>query len=157
MKYKPNRPNVRTRTATPLVNKKSGKVEIMCPFCKPSHPIFPDKVASCGTQIIVSAQQVVILSHYAKEKKYKCLKCGETGGEMVMSGTGFVHLADCKPEMKLLNDPPPVTKRAEWVFHLPLKVRAMIEARTGEAKELQEIDEKGQPTGKVLGYFFYKG
>lgn len=153
MKYKPYRRNIRTRESLPVVINK----QIMCPFCNPPHPIAPDKLANCGTRLKVSAEQMVILAHTVKEKRYKCLKCGEGGGEMVMSGTGFVHLVECKPDLKLLNEPPPVSERARFVFHLPEKVRKLFEKYTGEAKELHEIDERGNDTGKVLGYFFYKG
>lgn len=76
---------------------------------------------------------------------------------MVKYMNGYVHIQECAPEKKLLAAIPPLSKYAQVVFHLPPKIRGQIEKRTGIAKQLDEIDPEGKPTGKVLGYFFWKG
>jgi hypothetical protein len=39
---------------------------------------------------------------------------------------------------------------------MPPKIRKAIEMKMGEVKEIAEVDVNGKPTGKILGYFFYK-
>ena len=158
MKHKSPKSLVRTREAIPGVNNPGkGSAELTCPFCTPTHSLYPDKPAPCGTIIQVKAVQVVIPQHTVKQKGIKCLKCGESTGEMVQYMNGYIHLIDCQPETKLMAEPPKFSKIAQIVYNLPERVRKYIEPRTGAAKEVQEIDPNGKPTGKVLGHFFYKG
>ena len=76
---------------------------------------------------------------------------------MVKYRNGFVHLDDCAPGKKLLTDIPPFSNVAKVIYKLPAKLRSFIEKHMGATKELQEIDAEGKYTGKVLGYFFWKG
>jgi len=157
MKYKPQRSDVKTRELPPKVSKEKKGVLVQCPFCNPSHVILPGVESPCGTTLRVTAVQTYLTSHATKKNKLHCLKCGHVGGEMIRYRGGFVHLTECAPGTKLLAEIPPLSNGAKIVFKLPAKLRAFIEKRTGVAKELQEIDEEGKPTGKILGHFFWKG
>lgn len=76
---------------------------------------------------------------------------------MVVYGSGFVHLENCKPDTLLLSEVPNLSVFAKLVFKLPEKLRRKIEERmSSRAQALEEIDDKGNKTGKVLGYFFLK-
>lgn len=134
----------------------SGKkgVAVLCPFCALPHTLLPGQESPCGTMLKVMAVQVVMTSHASKHKKIPCLKCKQIGGEMVHYGSGFVHLADCTPGTRLLPTLPAFSKRAAFIFRLPRRVRALVEKSTGRVQEVREIDDKGNDTGKILGYFF---
>lgn len=156
MKYKPRRDEVKFREQPPKVENTKRGVLVQCPFCQPPHVILPGAVSPCGTTLRVTAVQTYIPSHVSKRDKRHCLKCGEVGGEMIRYRNGFVHMQECKPGTKLLTELPPLSNFARFVFKLPAKLRAFIEKRTGVSKELQEIDEEGKSTGKILGHFFWK-
>lgn len=66
-------------------------------------------------------------------------------------------MQECKPDTKLLTQIPKLSIVAKTIYKLPPKLRALIEKRTGQVKELQEIDVNGVQTGKILGHFFWKG
>jgi hypothetical protein len=157
MKYKPQRSEIKTREVAPkVVETKKGTI-IECPFCQPSHPILPGVASECGTVLKVTAVQQYLTSHATRNNKIRCLKCGETSGEMIRYRSGFVHMQECKPGTKLLTQIPKMSIVAKVVYKLPAKLRALIEKRTGQVKELQEIDVNGVQTGKILGHFFWKG
>lgn len=75
-----NKPHVFKRNAVPLTRQIGGKMELMCPFCRPSHPLLVGVVAPCGTQLTVHAEQTIYRAKFDKEMK--CVKCGEGGGRM---------------------------------------------------------------------------
>ena len=157
MKYKPPRKEVKIRELPPKVEQTKKGVVVLCPFCTPSHPILPGVINPCGTVLRVTAIQEYLTSHATRYNKIKCLKCGRFGGEMVRYRNGYVHIIECAPETKLLTEAPKFSRVAKHVYKLPAKVRALIEKKTGQAKQLQEIDSEGVQTGNVLGYFFWKG
>lgn len=157
MKYKPVRREIKTRELPPKVEATKKGVVVSCPFCTPPHAIIPGVVSPCGTTLRVTAVQEVMSAHGTRHNDIKCLKCGQTGKEMVRYRSGFVCLAECKPGTKLMTEIPPLSKVAKLVYRLPVKLRSFVEKSTGAAKELQEIDIEGKPTGGVVGYFFWKG
>jgi hypothetical protein len=157
MKYKPKRSEVKVRELPPKVSNTAKGVLVQCPFCDPTHVILPGVESPCGTTLRVTAVQTYLTSHTTKFNKIHCLKCGVVGGEMIKYRNGFVHISDCSPGTKLLTEIPPLSNVAKVIFKLPVKLRTFIEKRTGAVKELQEIDEEGKPTGKILGHFFWKG
>lgn len=157
MKYKAVKSDVKTRELPPKVVKTKKGVMIQCPFCNPPHAILPGVESQCGTTLKVTAVQKYLNSHATRHNQLHCLKCGQVGGEMVRYRNGFVHMQECAPETKLMTEIPPLSNAARLVYKLPPKLRALIEKRTGEVKELQEIDKEGKPTGVVLGHFFWKG
>lgn len=157
MKHKSTRSDVKTRELPPKVVQTKKGVMIQCPYCNPPHAILPGVESQCGTTLRVTAVQKYLNPHATRHNKLICLKCGQGGGEMVRYRNGFVHMQECAPDTKLMTEIPPLSKVARLVYKLPVKLRALIEKRTGEVKELQEIDKEGKPTGLVLGYFFWKG
>ena len=157
MKYKAKRSETKVRELPPKVVQTKKGILINCPFCQPTHVILPNVQSPCGTALRVTAVQTYLTSHTTKFNKLHCLKCGQAGGEMVKYRNGFVHLDDCAPGKKLLTDIPPFSNVAKVVYKLPAKLRSFIEKHMGATKELQEIDAEGKHTGKVLGYFFWKG
>ena len=157
MKYSPPKNPIKTREARPITRKTKNGAELLCPFCHPEHVILPGKPTTCGTTIQVVAVQKMITQHTAKQHNITCMKCHQsTGGDMVACMNGFIHTFDCAPGTVVLSAEPKYSKWAEKVFHLPEKVRKVIEKKMGEVKEIAEIDAKGKETGKILGYFFYK-
>lgn len=157
MKYKPQRSEITIRELPPKVEATKKGVVVSCPFCIPAHALLPGVVSPCGTTLKVSATQEVFKAHLTKRGHIYCLKCGQTGKEMVRYRSGYVCLEECSPGTKLMTEIPPLKKTAKFVFNLPPKLRARIEKTTGAAKELQEIDAEGKQTGNVVGYFFWKG
>jgi len=156
-KYKPPKNPIKTREAMPLTHRTKKGVDVMCPFCHPSHPLYPNKPSACGTEIHIKAVQKMITQSTAKKNGILCMKCHKsTGGDMVACMNGFMHAYDCAPGTVVLSQEPEYSKLAEKVFKLPAKVRKVIEKRMGEVKEIREIDAYGVDTGKTLGYFFYK-
>lgn len=157
MKYKPHhRTDVKTREAYPKVVKTNKGIEIRCPFCNPSHVILPGVESRCGTTLRVTAVQLVLQPHTTRHKKLVCLKCGETGGEMVQCGDGFVHITDCQPGTKVLSEIPPLSRWAKLVYRMPAFLRSFVEKRTGAAKEIRQVDPSGKETGQIVGYIFAK-
>lgn len=146
------KPPVKSRRAMPLVNDKG---ELVCPFCRPTHPLDPTEQSLCGTHIEITAVQTVYKAQYLKEPP-KCLKCGGDKGEMVRFQGAFIHAVDCKPGMALMTETPTLTPWARWIYHLPDFAKRPIEKRIGRASPLELIDQEGKKTGEVAGYFFYK-
>lgn len=157
MKYKPKRSDVKTRELPPKVEATKKGVLVQCPFCSPTHVILPGVQSQCGTTLRVTAVQNIFTAHATRHNDIKCLKCGETGKEMVKYRSGYVCVEECKPDTKLMAEIPPLSKIAQIVFKLPAGVRKIIEKRTGVVKQLQEIDVEGKPTGVIVGHFFWKG
>lgn len=157
MKYKGKRIDIKTRELPPNVEKKNKGVEVQCPFCQPTHAILPGVISPCGTTLRVTAVQEVFSIHYTRHNDIHCLKCSQSGKEMVRYRSGYICLKECSPGTKLMTEIPPLSKRAKFIFNLPVKIRNIIEKRTGVAKELHEIDKDGKDTGVVLGHFFWKG
>lgn len=150
------RPMFRTREALPSMFKTKIGVQILCPFCKPTHAIAPGEPSPCGTVLKLTAVQDIIPTRIVRIQNLKCLKCHEGGGEMVPYMGGFVHLNDCDPKVRLLPQHPNYNPFAGMVFRMPQRARAAIEKITGRAQRVDEIDGEGNHTGKVMGYFFMK-
>ena len=157
MKHKAKRSEVKFRELPPKVENTKKGVLVNCPFCSPPHPILPGVESPCGTTLKVTAVQTYLPSHYTRHNNIHCLKCGQIGGEMVKYRNGYVHINECSPGTKLLTELPALSSFAKTVFKMPAPMRKAIEKSTGVAKELQEIDAEGKPTGKIVGYFFWKG
>jgi len=146
---------VYSRFGIPTVSKdKDGNALLLCPFCRPPHPLLPNQAAICGTRLEVRAIQPVIRAKY--DKKILCAKCGQGGSEMVQYGSAFIHTNDCTPGVGMMTEAPKFSKLAEWVHGLPEGLRATIEKRTGTASPVEEMTPDGKKTGKTLGYIFYK-
>lgn len=153
----PARLPVQTREKPPVAVQTKQGIELHCPFCADHHLLLPGKESTCGTHIEVSAVQEVIGARFSKAENLVCLKCHKSGGEMVHYHSGFVHLVDCAPETRLLQEPPRFNPLAGFVFKLHPRVRGIVERLTGRADQVLEIDQFGNATGKILGYFFWKG
>lgn len=151
---KPNKNSVRLREQPPTPRVGKQGYELLCPFCVPTHPLFPGAAAPCGTQLKITAVQVVFPSYVTKQRRFKCVKCGQSGGEMVQYNSGYVHLEDCAPGTHLLAMPPKFSPVARLVHGLPEWLQKRVERRTGYVQQVKEIDPNGKETGKVLGYFF---
>lgn len=76
---------------------------------------------------------------------------------MVKYMNGYIHLANCAPGTRLLSELPAFSRSAEFVFHLPDKLRSFVERMTGVVQYVKEIDTQGKETGEIVGYFFLKG
>jgi hypothetical protein len=157
MKYKPKRSEITIRELPPKVESTPKGVLVKCPFCNPPHLILPGVVSPCGTTLKVTAVQEVFKAHVTRHQDIHCLKCGQTGKEMVRYRAGFVCLEECSPGTKLMTELPPLRKSAKVIFGLPPKIRHLVEKYTGPVQELQEINAEGKQTGQVVGYFFWKG
>lgn len=153
----PKRPLVQTREAPPMAVHTKNGIELHCPFCPDHHPLQPGQESTCGTHIEVSAVQEVVSARFSKANGLVCIKCHKVGGEMVRYHDGFVHLEDCSPETKLLQEAPKFSLLAKLVFKFHPRVRGIVERVTGRADQVFEIDRDGHTTGKILGYFFWKG
>lgn len=147
---------IQTREIPPIPFPTKNGIELHCPFCDDHHILSPDKESPCGTRVEVMAVQEVVSARLSRTENLVCLKCHKSGGEMVHYRNGFVHLANCSPGTKFLQEMPKFNPFARLVFGLPQKVRGIIERLTGRADQVLEIDEKGEKTGKILGYFFFK-
>lgn len=157
-KHKGTRSEIKVREASPGLNQTKDGVEVMCPFCTPPHPLLPGADSPCGTTLKVTAVQSILTSHGSKQQDIRCIKCHQAGGgDMVRYRGGFVHLHDCLPGTKLLAEPPRFSKMARAVFGMPAWMRGGVEKRLGKAQQVKEIDPQGKETGRVLGYFFWKG
>lgn len=159
MKHQPSyKPETRIREATPRVKENGHEALILCPFCKVPHPIAVGKPSACGTELRVTAVQTVFPARTVHKRKLVCFKCGKGGGEMVQFNQGFIHLHECMPGTQVLAEPPKnFSPLAGLIYQLPAGLRKVIEKRTGAVKRVDEIDLHGKPTGKTLGYIFYKG
>ena len=155
--HKLQRTDFKTREMPPKVKQTAKGVLVQCPFCVAPHVILPGMESPCGTTLQVTAVQTILTSHAARFNKIACVKCHQTGGEMVRYRNSWVHLIDCVPGTRLLTEVPKMTRSAALVMKLPPRVRKIIEAKTGKAQEVREIDLEGHETGKILGHFFMKG
>lgn len=150
------KPEVKVREALPKIKEVGKQVLLQCPFCEIPHPIEFGKPALCGTALKVTAVQSIYPIRTVNQHKLVCLKCNKSGGEMVQFNRGYIHLQECSPNTKLMTAPPTFDRFARVVFFMNPTLRKFFEERLGLAKQVQEIDEQGHETGKVLGYFFYK-
>lgn len=150
-KYKPP---VTSRSAMPLAKK--GSETLMCPFCMPSHPIYPFTPSSCGTIVEVTAVQTVYHAKY--DRTMVCAKCGKGSGDMVKWQNALVHNYDCSPGTMTFAEPPKNSPLAKWVYELPKNsfVKYLMEKAYGRASTLDEVTPQGVRTGNIRGYFFYK-
>ena len=148
-------PDIISREKPPLAVATKKGIELRCPFCDDHHVLRPDKEAECGTRISVMATQEVLPARFVRLKNLVCIKCHQTGGDMVRYRNGYVHLTDCTPGTRLIQELPKFSPFAGAVFKTPARVRGLLERFTGQADQVLEIDELGEKTGKVLGYFFY--
>lgn len=152
----PKRPSVQTRESPPIAVQTKNGIELRCPFCPDHHPLLAGKASTCGTRIEVTAVQEVISARLSKSQNLTCLKCHKGGGEMVHFHDGFIHLVDCAPDIRLLQEHPRYSLLAKLVFNLHPRIRGMVERATGRAEKVLEKDRDGNVTGKVFGYFFWK-
>lgn len=150
------KPLVETREKMPIAVPTKAGIELRCPFCDDAHVLRPDAESPCGTRVIVTAIQEIVSTKFVRENGIVCIKCHQTGGEMVRYRNSYVHLTNCAPETKLLQEIPEFSRLAGLVYKVNPRVRGMIERFTGRADEVLEIDDAGNKTGKVLGYFFYR-
>lgn len=158
MKNKPRRDDYKVRELPPGIHPTKAGVEVLCPFCTPPHPILPGTQYPCGTSLKVTAVQTILTTHGSKQQGIKCIKCKQIGGgDMVRMNSGFVHLIDCAPGVKMLSTLPKFNRMARLVFAIPKSIRKHIEEITGVAEQVKEVDAEGTETGKVIGYFFWKG
>lgn len=148
----------RTHPKTPLKTRRSlPQVKdgiLYCPFCFPSHPLDPSKVAACGTHIEVHAVQEIIRAKLVND--LKCIKCGQGGGEMVRFQNAYIHTHDCTPGKTVITEEPQYSRLAKVIYNFPDFLKRPLEKRLGRASPVEEIDTSGAKTGEVLGYFFYK-
>lgn len=151
-----SKPEVHVRESPPRVKELPSGVQVLCPFCDIPHPIMVGQDSPCGTTLKVTAVQTLLPARTTKKHGLKCMKCGQTGGEMIPLSGGFVHIADCAPGTRLLASPPPFSRWAQLVHKFPKQLKTIIEKRTGFAKEVKEVTPEGAETGRVLGYFFFK-
>jgi len=143
----------REQVAVPKVQKdENGNVLLMCPFCKPSHPIRAENDSNCGTILQIRATQIVYKAKY--DERLICVKCGEGKGEMVKFQNGFVHTPDCRPDIVALESPPEYSKFAEHVYHMKPFWKKFYEGIYGNVAPVKEVEPNGKPTGVILGYFF---
>lgn len=155
-RYKPPRPMTRTRTATPIPFPTKDGIELRCPFCADRHQLIPNVESTCGTRIEVTAIQEVYPAHTVRHKNLTCVKCFQGDGEMVRYNNSYVHLVECKPGSRLLQEIPPNSPVAQFVYNLPAWLKPHVEKLTGQSDRVLEIDEKGEKTGKVIAYIFWK-
>src|SRR3990167_1529905 len=151
--------DVRIEEAAPKLEATKSGTRVLCPFCAIPHPIAPGEEANCGTQLKVTAVRAVLPGKRAKKDKVRCLKCHKTeGGDMARYMNGWVHTTDCLPGTRFLAHAPAFSKWAGAVGRLGRgnPARKFVEAFTGPAQEVREIDPEGKETGKVLGHFFLK-
>jgi hypothetical protein len=145
-----------TRVDVPKMAKdKDGNAVLLCLFCTPTHPLNPSAPASCGTRLVLTAEQTVIRAKF--NKNLVCVKCGKGGGEMVMFQNSYIHIHDCNPGVMAMREPPKFSKFAEIVNTMPNQfIKSRIEKITGRAMPVEEVDPKGVKTGQIWGYFFWK-
>ena len=155
MKQSRVKPRTTVRIEAPQAGKgKDGKPTLLCPFCRPTHPLIPGKVSMCGTALEMRAVQTVFKAKFIKGMV--CAKCGQGGRDMVHFQNAFVHVHDCTPGVATFTDPPDLSFFAHGVYLLPLSFRKRIEKYTGTAMPVDEVKPDGTRTGQVLGYFFNK-
>lgn len=158
MKHNPNyKPEIKIRELPPKLNQDKAKPQVLCPFCEIPHPLDFGADAACGTLLKVTAIQTIYPARTVKKHEMVCFKCHKSGGEMVRFNSAFIHLQECSPDTKLMAAPPEFSRLARAVYLMHPAVRKVLEKQYGLAKQVQEVDEHGKSTGKVLGYFFYKG
>ena len=154
MKHKGKSEAITIRHGSPTLKMENGKPVIMCPFCTPSHALVLSGASPCGTLIEVRATQAVYKARFHKDMV--CVKCGESGGNMVQWNNAFMHAPDCKPGVLTFTDPPPISRMAEFVFTAPSWIKPWLEAMFGETRPVEEVTPDGTRTGAILGYIFYK-
>lgn len=149
--------DTRFRESFPKVNETKAGVQLLCPFCVPTHPIVPNQPTPCGTTLKVTAVQMIYTKDTVKEKGLVCSKCKQGGGEMIQYMNVYAHLPDCKPDTFLLPQLPEFSKLAGLVYCMKNeKLKNALEKRWGLAQVVKDITAEGQETGVVLGYFFMK-
>ncbi len=145
---------IRHREKMPNFRKEKNGVFLMCPFCNPSHTIVPGVPSTCGVVLKVTAIQPVIGARSVKKEKLICAKCGKGGGEMVQYFNGFVHLKDCKPDLRLITEIPPYSRFAKFIYGFHPTIRSLLEKFTGTVQIVREITPDGVQSGEIQGYFF---
>lgn len=150
------RPLMRTREKPPIPFPTKHGIELRCPFCSDHHQLLPNVESPCGTRIEVMAVQEVISTKLARKENLTCIKCAKQGGEMVRYRNSFIHAEECNPEVRFLQEEPKYSWFAKVVFGLPEPIRKQVEKVTGRADQVQDMDNNGVKTGKILGFFFWK-
>lgn len=139
----------------PFQENKKAPITLLCPFCSDHHVILPNQQSPCGTRIEVQAVQEIFRARTVRQQGLICVKCKKGSGEMIRYGEAFIHLKECNPGMKLIHQMPPSSKLAHLVFSLPKFWRGQVEKIVGyEAQQIQVMDETGETTGEIAGYFF---
>lgn len=156
MKNKTVKPKIVERIGQPVIKKTDdGKIQIMCCFCEPSHPLNLGGVSSCGTQLQVRAVQATFRAKY--DKKMVCVKCGKGEGMMVMFQGAFIHTNDCAPGVIAMTQPPEYSKLAKYVFGIKNeRLKKLVEGYTGRAVMVEEVTPEAKKTGVIFGYYFNK-
>lgn len=153
--YRPDPLKVVERELAPKVQKeKDGSMVLLCPHCPIPHIIRVDQPSACGTLLRVVAVQPIYKAKYFKEMI--CAKCGKDGGEMVQQNQGFIHANNCVPGLVTLNDPPPFSKTAKWVYNMkPSQIKELLKKNLGTPQPVYEQTPEGAKTDIILGYVFY--
>ena len=127
---------------------------MLCPFCKVPHPIFPHREAECGTYLELTAVQSIV--SMSKAKQIQCIKCGKPGGTMVKSGDSYIHAQECAPNKVILTEMPKVSRLAQIAYNLPPVLQNLLSKKYGRPSKISMIDNEGNETGDIAGYYFHK-
>lgn len=111
-KQRPSRVKTSRRVRPPLIGKVEGNAAVLCPFCKPPHPILADREGPCGTRLELRAIQVTY-------ENVVCTLCGKSGGTLVRVGDRYRHTYNCSPGKYLYATPPKKSILAGILFKMP--------------------------------------
>jgi hypothetical protein len=108
------------RRAPPKLEHEGEKLKaILCPFCKPSHPIYVGTPAVCGTILELEAVQVAF-------RGVKCYVCGQSDGSLIRVGDVYRHAEPCKPGVRSYAVPPKPSRLAGLLWHTPASVHRWL-------------------------------
>lgn len=147
---------IKERVEIPRVTKGDhGATVLLCPFCNPTHPLRADGISPCGTSLRVQAVQTVYRANYSKNMV--CVKCGKSNGNMVSwQGTAYVHTPDCTPGTVTLPEAPRYFKLAALAGKNNAFAKTVEKIFGYRAQRVDEVDQKGQRTGVILGWTWIK-
>lgn len=146
------RPAVTQRTEAPQVTRdKKGNLVLLCPHCKPTHPLNLQRPSPCGTIVEFKATQPIFQARF--NNSMICAKCKKGGGQMVHYQNAYIHVHDCTPGVVTMTNPPETSLMAKLAFKNKL-VRNLFK-KIGEPMPIEEITPDGNRTGNIMGYFFY--
>lgn len=137
-----------------MIDRKTKKPLIMCPFCDPPHPIDVNG-SMCGTRLVLSAERTIY-------KRVPCEFCGKSDGEIVKIGHHYRHNFECSPG-KILFETPPKPSRLARLFYVLTNnekknylwfrkwLHLLLKRKFGKVPiELHKPD--GQPSGDYAWY-----